>query len=315
MPRSSCSGASLFAYMNLGAEVRKVDILAVKAPAKINLYLGVHTDRDERGYHRVDSVMAALDFGDVVTLTPAEGLSVTCEPGIRAHMDHTTTYRAVEALGKAFGHNPAFAVHIERHIPERSGMGGSSTDAGAALRGACQLWGIDPEDSRVVDIARSIGADVAFFLKPDVSYLAGAGDVLQEQFPTPQLALAVVRPPVMGSCAQDAYAAFDRDPQALPPLAPYLEALRKEDISTIVRDAKNNLASAACALEPELEDALLWLQEHKGVLNAQVSGSGACLFALCADEGSARAVAQDAKENRNWWAISSKVVDSGKIFC
>jgi hypothetical protein len=157
----------------------------VKAPAKINLYLGVHTDRDERGYHRVDSVMAALDFGDVVTLTPAEGLSVTCEPGIRAHMDDTTTYRAVEALGKAFGHDPAFAVHIERHIPERSGMGGSSTDAGAALRGACQLWGIDPEDARVVDIARSIGADVAFFLKPDVSYLAGAGDVLQEQFPTP----------------------------------------------------------------------------------------------------------------------------------
>ena len=136
--------------------MRKVDILAVKAPAKINLYLGVHTDRDERGYHCVDSVMAALDFGDVVTLTPAEGLSVTCEPGIRAHMDHTTTYRAVEALGKAFGHDPAFAVHIERHIPERSGMGGSSTDAGAALRVACQLWGIDPEDSRVVDIARSI---------------------------------------------------------------------------------------------------------------------------------------------------------------
>lgn len=289
--------------------------IAVKAPAKINLYLGVHAERDERGYHRVDSVMAGVDFGDVVTLEEADELSVSCEPGIRAHMSHTTTYRAVEALGRAFGHDPALAVHIERHIPERSGLGGSSTDAGAALRGACSLWDIDPEDPRVVAIARSIGADVAFFLKPDVSYLAGAGDVLEEQFPTPSIPLAIVRPPVTGSCAQDAYAAFDRDPQALPPLASYLEALRKEDISTIVRDAKNNLAPAACALEPELEDALLWLQEHEGVQNAQVSGSGACLFALCADEGSARAVAQDAKENRNWWAISSKVVDSGKIFC
>lgn len=315
MPRSSCSGASLFAYMNLGAEVRKVDILAVKAPAKINLYLGVHTDRDERGYHRVDSVMAALDFGDVVTLTPAEGLSVTCEPGIRAHMDDTTTYRAVEALGKAFGHDPAFAVHIERHIPERSGMGGSSTDAGAALRGACQLWGIDPEDSRVVDIARSIGADVAFFLKPDVSYLAGAGDVLQEQFPTPQLALAVVRPPVMGSCAQDAYAAFDRDPQALPPLVPYLEALKTGNQDAIVEKSTNNLAAAAIALEPELGRALAWLRSRPHVLNAQVSGSGACLFAICDNASAAEKVACDAKENRNWWAISSKVVDSSQIFC
>ena len=33
--------------------------LTLSAPAKINLYLGVHTERDDRGYHRVDSLMAA----------------------------------------------------------------------------------------------------------------------------------------------------------------------------------------------------------------------------------------------------------------
>ncbi|MGN0071899.1 MAG: 4-(cytidine 5'-diphospho)-2-C-methyl-D-erythritol kinase [Atopobiaceae bacterium] len=292
-----------------------MESIAVKAPAKVNLYLGVHRDRDERGYHRVDSVMAAVDFGDVVTFEPAERLAVSCEPGIRAHMDHTTTYRAVEALGKAFGHNPAFAVHIERHIPERSGMGGSSTDAGAALRGACALWDIDPEDPRVVAIARSIGADIAFFLKPDVSYLAGAGDVLEEQFPTPELSLAVVRPPVTGSCAQDAYAAFDRNPQALPPLAPYLEALRTGNLNAIVEKSTNNLAAAAIALEPELGRALAWFRSRPHVLNAQVSGSGACLFAICDSASAAEEVALDAKENRNWWAISSKVVDSSRIFC
>ena len=34
--------------------------LTLFAPAKINLYLGVHTERDDRGYHRVDSLMAAV---------------------------------------------------------------------------------------------------------------------------------------------------------------------------------------------------------------------------------------------------------------
>ena len=32
----------------------------VSALAKVNLYLGVYTTKDERGYHRVDSVMAAV---------------------------------------------------------------------------------------------------------------------------------------------------------------------------------------------------------------------------------------------------------------
>lgn len=30
--------------------------LTLSAPAKINLYLGVHTERDDRGYHKVDSL-------------------------------------------------------------------------------------------------------------------------------------------------------------------------------------------------------------------------------------------------------------------
>ena len=37
--------------------------LTLSAPAKINLYLGVHTERDDRGYHRVDSLMAAVGSG------------------------------------------------------------------------------------------------------------------------------------------------------------------------------------------------------------------------------------------------------------
>jgi len=45
--------------------------LTLSAPAKINLYLGVHTERDDRGYHRVDSLMVAVGLSDTVTVTPA----------------------------------------------------------------------------------------------------------------------------------------------------------------------------------------------------------------------------------------------------
>lgn len=54
--------------------------LTLSAPAKINLYLGVHTERDDRGYHRVDSLMAAVGLSDTVTVTPAQALTVQTVP-------------------------------------------------------------------------------------------------------------------------------------------------------------------------------------------------------------------------------------------
>ena len=48
--------------------------------AKINLYLGVHTERDDRGYHRVDSLMAAVSLSDTVTVTPAQALPALLLP-------------------------------------------------------------------------------------------------------------------------------------------------------------------------------------------------------------------------------------------
>ena len=54
--------------------------LTLSAPAKINLYLGVHAERDDRGYHRVDSLMAAVGLSDTVTVTPAQALTVQTVP-------------------------------------------------------------------------------------------------------------------------------------------------------------------------------------------------------------------------------------------
>lgn len=54
--------------------------ILITAPAKINLYLGVHNERDEAGYHRVDSVMTAIDLVDTIAVAPADELSVHMVP-------------------------------------------------------------------------------------------------------------------------------------------------------------------------------------------------------------------------------------------
>lgn len=286
--------------------------VVVSAPAKVNLYLGIHTERDGRGYHRVDSVMAALSLADTVTVEPAGTLEVVTVPAADFPMEQNTAYRAAVALAQAFGLEPRARIAIEKRIPLRAGLGGPSADAAAAIMGLCALWGLDVHDERVEAVARAIGADVPFFLHGALAYLDGAGDCLRERFePLAGLPVVLVRPQGEGVSAGAAYARFDEDPQPLPPLEPVLEALRAHDADAVAARVANNLAPASCALAPEIDEVLAWLRGRPGVRAALMSGSGSCSFALCASLDDARAIAQAAQAERGWWAYAATMEKSG----
>ena len=101
--------------------------LTLSAPAKINLYLGVHTERDDRGYHRVDSLMAAVGLSDTVTVTPAQALTVQTVPASDFPMQKNTAYRAAVAMAEHYGREANICVTIEKRIPLCAGLGGPST--------------------------------------------------------------------------------------------------------------------------------------------------------------------------------------------
>lgn len=286
--------------------------IVVSAPAKINLYLGIHTEKDERGYHRVDSVMAALDLADTLYIEPANELVVLTEPSVDVPMERNTAYRAAVELARAFGLEPRAHVSIEKRIPLQAGLGGPSADAAAALVGLCRLWGIDVRDERVDRVARGIGADVPFFLHGPLAYLDGAGDCLRERFePFEGMPVVLVKPQDAGVSAGAAYARFDEEPCPLPPLDPMIEALRNHDGDAVCASIANNLAPASCALEPQINDVLMWLCEQQGVRAALMSGSGACSFALCDSFERARAIAAAAQNQHAWWSYAATMEKSG----
>ncbi len=288
--------------------------ITIVAPAKINLYLGVHSEKDERGYHRVDSVMTALELADIVRIAPASEFSVRMVPAIDVPVAHNTAYRAAQALAEAFGRVPSVSIEIEKHIPVQAGLGGPSTDAAATLVGLCHLWGIDPADGRVEAVARSIGADVPFFLASVLAYCAGAGDVVHEEFePFAGFPVVLVKPESVGVSAAGAYKRFDECPHGVAPLDPLLSALRAHDISCVAARIANNLTPAAYALAPAVEQVVLWLRAQSDTLAAQVTGSGACVFAICATQAVAERIARTAREAHGWWACATTMAKSGVV--
>ena len=296
----------------------------IQIPCKVNLHLGIHTQKDQRGYHKVDSLMVPVALYDTVVVDDAPELTVSHEPQLCVLPERTTTWKAAVLLANKLGVSPDVSIDVQVHIPEKAGLGGSSADAAATLYLLAQRWGVDPLDPLVVEVARAVGADVAFFLDPRPSLMLGAGDTLVETYAsTIDAPLAIVLPAETGVVTKEAYDQFDASPIApesyenlssllrdagqgaagMEP-APDNAAASKQFIQQVASLLFNNLAPAAKSLKPQVAEVEEWLKVQPGVLGAQVSGSGSSSFALCESQVAADAIAA-AAQAKGWRGFST----------
>lgn len=296
----------------------------IQIPCKVNLHLGIHTQKDQRGYHKVDSLMVPVALYDTVVVDDAPELTVTHEPHLCVLPERTTTWKAAVLLANKLGVSPDVSIDVQVHIPEKAGLGGSSADAAATLYLLAQRWGVDPLDPLVVEVAKAVGADVAFFLDPQPSLMLGAGDMLVETYvSTVDAPLAIVLPAETGVVTKEAYDQFDASPIA-PESYENLSALlrdagqdaagmepasdnaaaSKQFIQQVANLLFNNLAPAAKSLKPQVAGIEEWLKTQSGVLGAQVSGSGSSSFALCESCDAADAIAA-AAQAKGWRGFST----------
>ena len=282
--------------------------LTLSAPAKINLYLGVHTERDDRGYHKVDSLMAAVGLADTVTVAPAQELTVQTVPASDFPMQKNTAYRAAIAMAEHYGREADVCVTIEKHIPLCAGLGGPSTDAAAVIAALAELWGIDRTDPALDEIARGIGADVPFFLHASPAFYVGGGDVLATEYPAlPATPVVLVKPRDASVSTIEAYRRFDEASVPADKPGAIASALRAGDAETAYALIHNNLGVISAQMEPQIKTVLDWLRAQNGAVAVNVCGSGACSFALCDTTATAANLAAAAQQN-GWWACATELI-------
>lgn len=308
----------------MAASLSKFGRQTIQIPCKVNLHLGIHTQKDQRGYHKVDSLMVPVALYDTVVVDDAPELTVTHEPQLCVLPERTTTWKAAVLLATKLGVSPDVSIDVQVHIPEKAGLGGSSADAAATLYLLAQRWGVDPLDSLVVEVAKAVGADVAFFLDPRPSLMLGAGDTLVETYAsTVDAPLAIVLPAETGVVTKEAYDQFDASPvvpESYEQLSALLRAAGQDAagmepapdnaaaggqlIQQVAKLLFNNLAPAAKSLKPQVAEVEEWLKAQPGVLAAQVSGSGSSSFALCESRDAADAIAA-AAQAKGWRGFST----------
>ena len=279
------------------------------APAKVNLFLDIGAKRPD-GYHEAVSIMHALLLHDVLRmkLAPGKGEGLTVELSCLAReglaqldvpTERNIVTKAVRLLADSIGRvaDEAIIVSVEKHIPAEAGLGGGSSDAAAALLGAARLWGLPPDDPRIEEAARSLGADVAFFLHGGCACLTGVGDVFAHDL-APMNTNVVLVKPEGGVSTAAAYRAFDEHPAAIPASdrEAALAATRASDVPL-----RNNLVPVSEQLLPELADIRAWASARDDVDSVLMSGSGSAVFMQCPTFADAGRVAAEAR-TRGWWA-------------
>lgn len=276
------------------------------APAKVNLYLHVGGPGGD-GFHPLSSLMVFADVGDRIALRPAEALSLTIGgrfgEGLGAGEDNLVMRAARALIAQAERPIEPFGIVLTKDLPLAAGLGGGSSDAGAALRLIRDTLVPEVDDMRLEAIAMSLGSDGAacLWFRPVIA--EGRGEVLT---PAPRLPAihAVLVNPLVPSPTGAVYRAYD-DAGALggaerPILPDAFESA--EEVAAFMARCRNDLEAPAVQVSPAIGDVLAVLRGEPECLLARVSGSGASCFVLCAGDFEAESLTERLERVRpDWW--------------
>ena len=278
---------------------------AAFAPAKVNLFL--HVGAPDGGYHPICSLMAFADVGDIVSTFDAEALTLGVRGPVAGELgagEDNLVLRAARALiAEATRPLAPVGIKLDKRLPGASGLGGGSSDAGAALRLLREAFGLAIDDRRLEALAVALGSDGAACLGGAPVIAEGRGERLSAAPRLPPLDAVLVNPRVPVSTAE-VYRRLDaggRFSDVRPPVAP--DAFEDaEELAAWLAGQRNDLETPAIAVAPAVGTVLETLAGEPEALLARVSGSGGTCFALCAGDIEAEGLAERLEAMApEWW--------------
>jgi len=270
--------------------MNNINRVTIKAPAKVNLYLGVVGKRPD-GYHDLVSVMQALSLADELTIEhAAEGITLTCDNPRVPVGEGNIAYRAAAALMAEAGVKGGVSIHISKRTPMAAGLGGGSSDAAAALKGVDILFGLGTPNARLREIGLTLGADVPFFLSWPTALAEGVGERLTE-LPNPKETWLVLVNPGFEVSTKWVYSNLNLgltnsiNSIKLPPFEGYAH-----DAGLLTSYLHNDLERVTAGKYPQINEIKVRLV-GEGALGALMSGSGPTVFGVFRDRSAAEAAA------------------------
>ena len=260
------------------------------APAKLNLDLRI-TGRRSDGYHNLETVFCLIGLYDTI------GLAVRRDEQIQLHTptagvppEQDLVCRAAAALRQTAGITTGVDIWLHKTIPMGGGLGGGSSDAATVLLALNRLWGCHLSREQLMEIGLKLGADVPFFIFGRSAFAQGVGEQLQDM-EIPEQWYVVVKPDVhVNTAAIFSHQDLTRDSK--PSIMPTFLSLQP---------FRNDMQAVVLEEFPEVAQAFQALSQYG---QAQMTGSGACVYLALSDKIQAEAVCRKMAQDYQSYCVA-----------
>ena len=251
--------------------------------AKINLGLCITGKRPD-GYHDISTVMLPVGWCDILEIVPGT------DDGVMLHTDddfgdcrpeNNLVLKALHALEDYIGHSmPPLDIYLKKVIPMGAGLGGGSSDASFAIKGANELLGLGLDDDEMAKVALRVGADCPFFIYNRPALASGIGEILEpvDVSDLKGIGLLIAKPRSQAVSTREAYAGASVKAlgAGMSPAVAVRTPLQTWRVSPLL---SNGFETSIFPLRPEIE-AVKKRMYDAGAVFASMSGSGASVYGL-----------------------------------
>ena len=258
--------------------------LVLPSPAKLNLFLHILGRRHD-GYHELQTLFQLLDYGDEITLHATDDSQIKISPHIKGLPEtENLIYKAAQLLKRHTGCEQGAKIYLNKKLPMGGGIAGGSSNAATTLMGLNDLWQCHLTLPELAVLGKQLGADVPVFVGGHSAWAEGVGEQLKPlNLP---LKWYLVLAPNCHVSTSLIFSHKDLTRDNLPiTVAAFLD-----------RGGANDCQKLVESLYPQVRNAVEWLSQFS---HAQMTGTGACVFASFHSKEAAEAVLAQRPEQFN----------------
>ena len=275
--------------MNINNNNHTKNVISLKAPAKVNLFLEILGKRDD-GYHEIETIMQEIDLADSLQFEETqEGVTLECnDKNIPANQDNLVC-KAANLILEECGIKKGVLINLEKNIPVGAGLGGGSSDAATTLKALNSLWKIGLNNEELMEFAAKLGSDIPFFINGKTALCRGRGELITPVEVRNRMDYIILFPRVHIS-TETIYKNLKIDlTKKRKDVSFFLDALKYSEVASISKLLFNRLEEIIFATYPDLLQVKSTLESF-GFCGLSISGSGSAFFGLCNDRHQAEVI-------------------------
>jgi len=275
--------------MNVNNNNHTKNVISLKAPAKVNLFLEILGKRDD-GYHEIETIMQEIDLADSLQFEETqEGVTLECnDKNIPANQDNLVC-KAANLILEECGIKKGVLINLEKNIPVGAGLGGGSSDAATTLKALNSLWKVGLNNEELMGFAAKLGSDIPFFINGKTALCRGRGELITPVEVRNRMDYIILFPRVHIS-TETIYKNLKIDlTKKRKDVSFFLDALKYSEVAGISKLLFNRLEEIIFATYPDLLQVKSTLESFD-FCGLSISGSGSAFFGLCNDRHQAEVI-------------------------